>query len=98
MDPRIYNAILLVAAALQIGNMVRVAAFARRRDIGIMRLVGASNLYIMLPFLLEALLAAVVAIQQADRRPLWASLVVLHAYAVVLLGGLWMLAGLAGLE
>lgn len=45
-----------------------------------------------------ALLAAVVAVQQADRRPLWASLVVLAAYAVVLLGGLWMLAGLAGLE
>jgi len=45
-----------------------------------------------------ALLAAVVAIQQADRRPLWASLVVLAAYAVVLLGDLWMLAGLAGLE
>lgn len=44
-----------------------------------------------------ALLAAVVTIQQADRRPLWASLVVLAAYAVVLLGGLWMLAGLAGL-
>ena len=45
-----------------------------------------------------ALLAAVVAVQQAGRRPLWASLVVLAAYAVVLLGGLWMLAGLAGLE
>ena len=56
----IASVLLLVAAALQIGNMVRVAAFARRRDIGIMRLVGASNLYIMLPFLLEALLAAVV--------------------------------------
>ncbi|WP_160319445.1 hypothetical protein [Stenotrophomonas koreensis] len=41
-----------------------------------------------------ALLAAVVAVQQAGRRPLWACLVVLAAYAVVLLGGLSMLAGL----
>ncbi|TDT33766.1 permease-like cell division protein FtsX [Naumannella halotolerans] len=56
----IASGLLLAAAALQIGNMVRVAAFARRRDIGIMRLVGASNLYIVMPFVLEALLAAVV--------------------------------------
>lgn len=44
------------AAALQIYNAIRVAAFNRRREIGIMRLVGASNLYIQLPFLLEGAL------------------------------------------
>lgn len=54
------SALLLLAAALQIGNTIRMAAFARRREIGIMRLVGASNLYIMLPFLLESLVSAVV--------------------------------------
>ncbi|MDR1833654.1 MAG: permease-like cell division protein FtsX [Propionibacteriaceae bacterium] len=53
------SVLLLVAAALQIGNTLRLAAFARRREIGIMRLVGASNWFIMLPFLLEALIAAV---------------------------------------
>lgn len=50
--------LLLFAAALQIGNTIRMAAFARRRELGIMRLVGASNLFIMLPFLLESLIAA----------------------------------------
>ncbi len=54
------SVLLLLAAALQIGNTIRMAAFARRRELGIMRLVGASNLYIMLPFLLESLIAALV--------------------------------------
>jgi cell division transport system permease protein len=52
------SGLLLGAAALQIGNTIRMAAFSRRREIGIMRLVGASNWYIMLPFLLESLVAA----------------------------------------
>ena len=50
--------LLLLAAALQIGNTIRMAAFSRRRELGIMRLVGASNWFIVLPFLLEALIAA----------------------------------------
>ncbi|MGZ4592210.1 MAG: permease-like cell division protein FtsX [Actinomycetes bacterium] len=49
----------VVAALLLIGNTIRVAAFTRRRETGIMRLVGASNLSIQLPFLLESVLAAV---------------------------------------
>ena len=49
---------LVVAALLLVGNTIRLAAFARRREIGIMRLVGASTLYIALPFLLEALVTA----------------------------------------
>lgn len=52
------SALLLVAAALQIGNTIRMAAFSRRHELGIMRLVGASKWYIMLPFLGEALVAA----------------------------------------
>jgi cell division transport system permease protein len=54
------SGLLLIAAALQIGNTIRLAAFARRREIGIMRLVGASNLYITLPFLFEAVFSALV--------------------------------------
>ena len=50
----------VVAAVLLISNTIRVAAFSRRRETGIMRLVGASNLFIRLPFLLEGVLAAVV--------------------------------------
>ena len=49
---------LVVAALLLVANTIRLAAFARRREIGIMRLVGASSLYIALPFLLEAVVTA----------------------------------------
>jgi cell division transport system permease protein len=56
------SALLLAAAALQIGNTIRLAAFARRREIGIMRLVGASNVYITLPFLFEAVISALIGI------------------------------------
>lgn len=52
--------LLLLAAALQIANSIRIAAFSRRRELGIMRLVGASNLYIMAPFLLESLITGLV--------------------------------------
>ena len=50
----------VVAAVLLISNTIRVAAYSRRRETGIMRLVGASNLYIQLPFLLEGVLAGLV--------------------------------------
>lgn len=53
-------AALVVGALLLVSNTVRLAAFARRREISIMRLVGASSLYIMLPFLLEVLVAALI--------------------------------------
>jgi cell division transport system permease protein len=49
---------MLVVTVLLIVNTMRVAAFSRRRETSIMRLVGASNFYIQLPFLLEAALAA----------------------------------------
>jgi cell division transport system permease protein len=53
---------LVFAAVLQVSNTIRLAAFARRREIGIMRLVGASSLYIQLPFLMESLVAALVGV------------------------------------
>jgi cell division transport system permease protein len=55
-------AFLVIAALLLVGNTIRLAAFARRREIGIMRLVGASTLYIALPFLLEALVTALIGV------------------------------------
>ena len=51
---------LLVAGVLQIGNTIRLTVFSRRREIGIMRLVGASNFYIQLPFIVEAVVAALI--------------------------------------
>lgn len=56
------SALLLLAASLQIATTIRMAAFTRRREIGIMRLVGASNLYILLPFLLESLVAGLIGV------------------------------------
>ena len=53
---------LVVAALLLVANTIRLAAFARRKEIGIMRLVGASTLYIALPFLLEALVTALISV------------------------------------
>lgn len=53
---------LVVAALLLVANTIRLAAFARRKEIAIMRLVGASTVYIALPFLLEALVTAVIGV------------------------------------
>jgi cell division transport system permease protein len=58
-------AFLVLAALLLVGNTIRLAAFARRKEIGIMRLVGASTLYIALPFLLEALVTAILGVALA---------------------------------
>jgi len=49
--------VMLVLAFLLIFNTVRLSAFSRRRETGIMRLVGASNFYIQMPFLLEGAVA-----------------------------------------
>ena len=54
-------ALLVAAAVMQVSNTIRLAAYARRREIGIMRLVGASSWHIQLPFVLESLLAALLA-------------------------------------
>jgi cell division transport system permease protein len=51
-----------VGAILLIANMVQVAAYTRRTEVGIMRLVGASRWYTQLPFLLEATLAALIGV------------------------------------
>jgi cell division transport system permease protein len=50
--------LMLVAAALLIATTIRLSAFSRRRELGIMRLVGASNRFIQTPFILEGVFAA----------------------------------------
>ena len=52
--------VLALAAILLIANMVQVAAYTRRTEVGIMRLVGATRWYTQLPFLLEAVVSALV--------------------------------------
>ena len=53
-------ALMLVAAALLISTTIRLSAFSRRRELGIMRLVGASNRFIQTPFILEGVLASLI--------------------------------------
>ena len=52
--------IMLIAAGLLIANTVRVGLYARRREIGIMKLVGATNWFIRVPFIVEGLVTALV--------------------------------------
>src|SRR5690606_2827949 len=52
--------LMLVAAVLLISTTIRLSAFSRRREIGIMRLVGASNRFIQTPFILEGIIAALI--------------------------------------
>lgn len=51
--------VLLVAAVLHILNTIRMAIFARRREVAVMKLVGATNWFIRLPFMLEGMLQGV---------------------------------------
>lgn len=53
-------AMTLLCSVLLVATTIRLTAFTRRRETGIMRLVGASNLVIQLPFILESLIAAFV--------------------------------------
>jgi cell division transport system permease protein len=53
-------AVMLIVAMLLIVNTVRVSAFSRRRETGIMRLVGASGFYIQAPFIMEAAVAGLI--------------------------------------
>ncbi|MFJ5104664.1 permease-like cell division protein FtsX [Streptomyces sp. NPDC088554] len=53
-------ALMLVIALMLIVNTVRVSAFSRRRETGIMRLVGASSFYIQMPFIMEAAFAGLI--------------------------------------
>ncbi|MFM2277282.1 MAG: hypothetical protein RIT12_678 [Actinomycetota bacterium] len=52
--------LMLFSAVLLISTTIRLSAVMRRREIGIMRLVGASNFYIQLPFILEGVVAGVI--------------------------------------
>jgi cell division transport system permease protein len=51
--------ILLIAAVLLIGNTIRLSIFARRREVEVMRLVGATNWFIRWPFVIEGIICGV---------------------------------------
>jgi cell division transport system permease protein len=56
----VFLILLLVVSLVLIGNTIRLAIYSRRREIGIMRLVGASNWFIRTPFLLEGILQSLI--------------------------------------
>lgn len=52
--------ILLVASILLIGNTIRLSIFARRREVEVMKLVGATNWFIRWPFVIEGVICGLV--------------------------------------
>ncbi|HCT78725.1 MAG TPA: ABC transporter permease [Micromonosporaceae bacterium] len=55
----IVAAVMGIAALLLVANTIQVAAYSKRREVAVMKLVGASNWFIQMPFVLEAVFAAV---------------------------------------
>jgi cell division transport system permease protein len=56
----VFIAMLAVVSLIFINNTIRLAIYARRKEIGIMRLVGASNWFIRAPFLLEGVMQSLI--------------------------------------
>ncbi|MFK3980964.1 permease-like cell division protein FtsX [Micromonospora sp. NPDC050397] len=52
--------IMAIAALLLVGNTIQVAAYSKRREVAVMKLVGASNWFIQAPFVLEAVVAGLI--------------------------------------
>lgn len=73
--------VFLLVAGIIISNTIRLTVFARRREIAIMQLVGATNMYIRAPFICEGLLdgligsSIAVALLAVARFTLWPKLV-----------------------
>ncbi len=56
----VFIAMLAVVSLIFINNTIRLAIYARRKEIGIMRLVGASNWFIRTPFLMEGVIQSLI--------------------------------------
>jgi cell division transport system permease protein len=84
-----------VVAILIIGAAVRLAIFARREEIAIMQLVGATNWFIRKPFLLEGLITGLLGGILAALAT-WLSYTILTSavFAVVWIPGIWVLGGI----
>jgi cell division transport system permease protein len=54
------SAIMAAAALMLVANVIQVAAYSRRREVAVMRMVGAPNWFIQTPFVLEAAVAGVI--------------------------------------
>jgi cell division transport system permease protein len=56
----VISALLLIASLLLVGNTIRLSIYARRREVEVMRLVGATNWFIRWPFMVEGLVCGLV--------------------------------------
>lgn len=56
----LFAAFMAVAALMLVGNTIQVAAYSKRREVAVMKLVGASNWFIQSPFVLEAVAAGLI--------------------------------------
>jgi len=61
--------VLLLAASMLILNTIRMAIFARRREVAVMKLVGATNWFIRIPFMFEGLFQGVAGVGSPQLRP-----------------------------
>jgi len=52
--------VMATAALLLVGNVVQVAAYSRRREVAVMKMVGAPNWFVQLPFVLEAVVGGLI--------------------------------------
>lgn len=52
--------VMAVAALLLVANTIQVAAYSKRREVAVMKLVGASNWFIQAPFVMEAVVAGLI--------------------------------------
>ena len=52
--------VLLISAAVLILNTIRMAIFARRREVSVMKLVGATNWFIRIPFMSEGMIQGLI--------------------------------------
>lgn len=68
-------AVFLIVAGIIISNTIRLTVFARRREISIMQLVGATNMYIRMPFIcegfLDGLLGTLIAVVALAAARIW---------------------------
>jgi cell division transport system permease protein len=96
--------LLIIAAAVLIATTIRMAIFARRREIAIMKLVGATNWFIRIPFMLEGVIQGMVGavlamILLVATRPLYTNLLksfkflnLTVSYGEIVVNGAWVLA------
>ena len=96
--------LLIIAAAVLIATTIRMAIFARRREIAIMKLVGATNWFIRIPFMLEGVIqgmagAVLAMLLLVATRPLYTNLLksfkflnLTVTYGEIVLNSAWVLA------